>query len=207
LEVLRAPLQGFVQAADIIVFILVIGGAFKVLEATGAVSAVIGRITAGFRGREILLIPIVMVVFSLAGAVFGMSEETIPFVMLFVPLALALGYDSITGIAMPFVAASAGFSAAFINPFTLGIAQGIAGLPPLSGIGYRLVVWAVCTAIAITFVMRHALRVRRGPALSPTYAADEARRAAEGLGSGAAKTWQAGLLLLIPPVLTGWGPH
>ncbi len=188
---LRAPLKGFVQAADIIVFILVVGGAFKVLEATGAVRAAIGRIIVGFRGRELLLIPIVMVLFSVAGAVFGMSEETIPFVMLFVPLALALGYDSITGAAMPFVAAGAGFAAAFINPFTLGIAQGIAGLPPLSGIGYRVVVWTVCTAIAIAFVMRHAMRVRRDPTLSPTYAADEARRAAEGLGRVAAEAWHA----------------
>jgi uncharacterized ion transporter superfamily protein YfcC len=191
-DVLRAPLQGFVQAAEIIVFILVVGGAFKILEATGAVRAGIGRIIVAFRGRELLLIPIVMILFSLAGAVFGMSEETIPFVMLFVPLALALGYDSITGAAMPFVAAGAGFAAAFINPFTLGIAQGIAELPPVSGIGYRVAAWVVITAVAIAWVMRHAARVRRDPTLSPTWEQDRARRAAEGLGGEAAeRSWQA----------------
>jgi uncharacterized ion transporter superfamily protein YfcC len=190
-DVLRAPLQGFVQAAEIIVFILVVGGAFKVLEATGAVRAGIGRVIVAFRGREILLIPIVMVLFSLGGAIFGMSEETIPFVMLFVPLALALGYDSITGTAMPFVAAGAGFAAAFINPFTLGIAQGIAELPPVSGIGYRALVWLVTTGIAIAWVMRYAARVRRDPSRSPTFEQDQARREAEGLGREADAAWHS----------------
>jgi uncharacterized ion transporter superfamily protein YfcC len=190
-DVLRAPLQGFVQAAEIIVFILVVGGAFKILEATGAVRAGIGRVIVAFRGREILLIPVVMVLFSLAGAVFGMSEETIPFVMLFVPLALALGYDSITGTAMPFVAAGAGFAGAFINPFTLGIAQGIAELPPVSGIGYRIAVWSVTTGVAVAWVMRYAARVRRDPTRSPTYAQDRARREAEGLGEQAAQAWHS----------------
>jgi uncharacterized ion transporter superfamily protein YfcC len=192
--VLRAPLRGFVEAAEIIVFILVVGGAFKVLEATGAVRAGIDRTIVAFRGREVLLIPGVMVLFSLAGAVFGMSEETIPFVMLFVPLALAMGYDSITGTAMPFVAAGAGFAAAFINPFTLGIAQGIAELPPVSGIGYRVAVWTVTTGIAIAWVMRYAARVRRDPTSSPTFAQDQTRREAEGLAGGGASgfDWAGG---------------
>jgi uncharacterized ion transporter superfamily protein YfcC len=190
-DVLRAPLQGFVQAAEIIVFILVVGGAFKILEATGAVRAGIGRVIVAFRGREILLIPVVMVLFSLAGAVFGMSEETIPFVMLFVPLALALGYDSITGTAMPFVAAGAGFAAAFINPFTLGIAQGIAELPPVSGIGYRIAVWFVTTGVAVGWVMWYAARIRRDPTLSPTYEQDRIRREAEGLGADAEQAWHS----------------
>jgi uncharacterized ion transporter superfamily protein YfcC len=188
-DVLRAPLRGFVEAAEIIAFILVVGGAFKVLEATGAVRAGIARTIVAFRGRESLLIPVVMVLFSLGGAIFGMSEETIPFVMLFVPLALAMGYDSITGTAMPFVAAGAGFAAAFINPFTLGIAQGIAELPPVSGIGYRVLVWTVTTGVAIAWVMRYAARVRRDPTRSPTYAQDRARREAEGLGAGADTAW------------------
>jgi len=189
-DVLRAPLRGFVEAAEIIVFILVVGGAFKILEATGAVRAGINRVIVAFRGRESLLIPVVMILFSLAGAIFGMSEETIPFVMLFVPLALALGYDSITGTAMPFVGAGAGFAAAFINPFTLGIAQGIAELPPVSGIEYRIAVWFVTTGVAVAWVMWYAARIKRDPTLSPTYVQDLARREAEGLGgAGAEQAW------------------
>jgi uncharacterized ion transporter superfamily protein YfcC len=93
---------------------------------------------------------------------------------------------------MPFVAAGAGFAAAFINPFTLGIAQGIAELPPVSGIGYRVAVWFVTTGVAIAWVMRHAARVRRDPTLSPTWEQDRARREVEGLGRGAAEqSWSA----------------
>jgi uncharacterized ion transporter superfamily protein YfcC len=101
-----------------------------------------------------------------------MCEETMPFVLIFIPLALSLGYDRITGVAIPFVGAAAGFAGAFFNPFTVGIAQGIAGLPLYSGLVYRLVVWAVGTAIAIVVVMRYAARVRRDPRRSPVFEED-----------------------------------
>ena len=123
-----------------------------------------------------LLIPVVMILFSLGGGVWGMCEETMPFILIFVPLALSLGYDTITGVAMCFVGAAAGFAGAFFNPFTVGIAQGIAGLPLYSGLGYRLAVWAGGTAIAIAVVMRYAARIHKDPALSPTYAEDQEKR-------------------------------
>jgi uncharacterized ion transporter superfamily protein YfcC len=187
-----APVRGFAAAAEIIAFILILGGVFQVVEATGTVRSGIARTVKLFHGSEILIIPVVMVLFSLAGAVIGTAEETIPFVLLFVPLALALGYDSVTAVAMVFVGAMAGFAAAFVNPFTLGIAQGIAELPPTSGMGYRLIVWAVLTAVAIAFVMRHALRVRRDPTASPTFDIDEERRREEGLDASASdRAWTA----------------
>jgi uncharacterized ion transporter superfamily protein YfcC len=105
-----------------------------------------------------------------------MCEETMPFILIFVPLALSLGYDTITGVAIPFVGAAAGFAGAFFNPFTVGIAQGIAKLPLYSGVGFRLVIWAVGTAMAVAFVMRYAGRVRRDPRLSPVFEEDEERR-------------------------------
>ena len=74
-----------------------------------------------------------------------MSEEIIPFILIFVPMALALGYDSITGVAIPFVGAGVGFAGAFLNPFTIGIAQGIADVPLFSGIEYRMIVWVIVT--------------------------------------------------------------
>jgi len=117
-----------------------------------------------------------MVIFSLGGATFGMSEETIPFIMIFIPLALVLGYDTVTGVAIPFVGASTGFAAAFMNPFTIGIAQGIAGLPPMSGIGYRLIIWVICTTVAIWFVMRYAAKVKKDPQASITYEQDIEKR-------------------------------
>lgn len=123
-----------------------------------------------------LTIPIFMVLFSLGGAIFGMAEEVIPFILIFVPLALALEYDTMTGIAIPFIGAGAGFAGAFFNPFTVGVAQGIAELPLFSGLTYRVICWSIVTLVAIVFVMRHAAKVKRDPASSLTYELDEEGR-------------------------------
>lgn len=179
--ILKAPILGFAdpEAAPIIAFVFLIGGAFGVLQRTGAIDAGLRRLvqmSRESRTLEVLLLPVFMTVFSLGGAVFGMAEETVPFVVIFVPLALALGYDSITGAAIPFVGSAAGFAAAFFNPFTVGVAQGIAGVAPFSGAGFRMGLWVVTTGLVIAFVMRHAHRVRRDPTCSPTYEMDERRR-------------------------------
>ena len=177
---LMAPLKGFVQAANIIGFIFIVGGAFFVIQETGALEALINKISrlhARSRLMRVLFIPITITIFSVFGSVFGMSEEVIAFILLFVPLAVSLGYDSIVGVSLPFVGAGAGFAGAFLNPFTVGIAQGIAELPPFSGFGYRFVVWLVITAIAIGFVAFYARRIRRNPERSPVYRIDEYWRA------------------------------
>jgi len=174
-----APAKGFQDAAAIIVVVFIVGGAFAVIQKTGAVAAFIGALAAKFsrsRALRAFLIPVTMVVFSVGGAVFGMCEETMPFILIFVPLALSLGYDSLVGVAIPFLGAAAGFAGAFFNPFTVGIAQGIVGLPLYSGLGYRLAVWAVGTLIVVVFVMRYAARVHKDPRKSPVYEDDLERR-------------------------------
>ena len=178
----KAPILGFIDedAAPIIAFVFLIGGAFGVLQKTGAVDAALRRLVRASRQSrliEVLLIPLFMTVFSLGGAVFGMAEETIPFVLIFVPLALALGYDSITGVSIPFLGSAAGFAAAFLNPFTVGVAQGISGVPLFSGAGFRVGLWLFTTGVTVAFVMGHAHRVRRDPAKSPTFAIDRRKRA------------------------------
>ena len=114
-----------------------------------------------------------MILFSLFGAVFGMSEETIAFVVVFVPLAISMGYDSVVGVCMCYMAAHVGFAGAMLNPFTIGIAQGIAGLPLFSGLEYRFFCWIILTAIGIAFVLWYASRVKRQPDKSPVYKLDE----------------------------------
>jgi uncharacterized ion transporter superfamily protein YfcC len=185
-----SPLKGFVDAAPIIAFLFIMGGVFAVIQKTGAVTAFIQNLAIKFgrsRALRVLLIPVTMVIFSLGGAVFGMCEETMPFVLIFVPLALSLGYDTIVGVCIPFVGAAAGFAGAFFNPFTVGIAQGIAGLPLYSGIGYRLIVWALGTAIAIALVMRYASRVLKNPKASPTYEEDLEKKKALDLNLSSAQ--------------------
>jgi uncharacterized ion transporter superfamily protein YfcC len=191
--VLEAPLRGFVDGALLIAFLLMIGGSFAIFQETGAVDFGIRRLTAALSARprlEGLVIPVLMVIFSLAGSVFGMSEEVIPFVLIFIPLARRLGYDSIVGTSIPFLGAAAGFAAAFFNPFTVGIAQSIAGLPLYSGLGYRLFTWVVGTAVIVSYVMWYAARVRRNPAISPVRDID-LQREAVAAHAGTAEGWDA----------------
>ena len=175
-DVLKAPIKGMIDAAEIIAFILIIGGTFKIVFESGRITAAIARAAQLLSGKEIITIPIIMILFSIGGAVFGMSEEIIAFIGIFVPFAIAMGYDSIVGMAMPFVGAGVGFAGAMFNPFTVGIAQGIAELPPFSGVGYRTLCWAIITAVGIAFVMVYAWRVKRNPQLSPVYKYDLKRR-------------------------------
>jgi uncharacterized ion transporter superfamily protein YfcC len=197
LEIFTAPLHGFVKLAEIIVFILLVGGSFFVLNETGAIAAGTARLARALSGREFLVIPVVMTLFSFFGAAFGMCEEAMPFALIFVPLAISLGYDSIVGVCLTFLAAGVGFAGAFLNPFTLQIAQGIAGVRPVSGWEYRLVVWALSTALVIVWVMVYAARVKRDPRRSPMYELDLERREElrAGQEANATFTWRHGLAL------------
>lgn len=174
-EVLKAPIRGFEAGAEVIGFILLVGGAFGVLNRTGAIVAFLTWM-AGRVGRSharFAVIPILMFTFSLGGAIFGMSEETLVFVLVTIPLAVALGFDTMTGIAIPFVGSQVGFAAAFINPFTLGIAKGIAEQPFDEGKGYRMLCWFILTTFCTGMVLAHAYRVAHSPSASPTPALDE----------------------------------
>lgn len=176
-EVLKAPMQSFARSttAEIMAFLLIIGGAFMIIEKTGAITAAITRASAIFMkhpGLRSLYIPVSMTLFSLGGATFGMSEEVLIFIPIFIPLSISLKYDSLIGISVPFLGASAGFAGAFMNPFTLGIAQGIAQLPLYSGLGLRTIIWVCATAAAIVFVMLYARKIEKNPKASLTYEFD-----------------------------------
>ena len=160
-QVLSAVYHGFVKQAGIIVFILVVGGAFWLLNATGAVEAGIQRFIVRIGKRDLLVLVALTVLFSLAGAVFGMSEETIPFVGIVVPLVVSMGYDAFMGMLVVYVASNVGFSSAFLNPFTVGIAQGMADLPLFSGMGYRIFCWAFLTLLMVVFVCFYARRTKK----------------------------------------------
>jgi uncharacterized ion transporter superfamily protein YfcC len=162
-EVFLAFPRGLLQVSAIVFYIFLIGGTFGVITATGAVDAAIGWVVRACGGRGPLVIALLMVLFSLGGGTIGMAEETLPFLPALVLLATRLGYDEITGASIALVGAGAGFAGAFLNPFTVGVAQGIAGLPLFSGLGFRLVVWTVMTALAVGFVLLYARRVRRAP--------------------------------------------
>ncbi len=135
------------------------------------------RVTNTFKGKEILVIPMLTFLFSLGGAVFGMSEEAVPFVAIIVPLALSLGYDSIVAVGITYLACELGFSSAMLNPFTVGIAQSIAEIPMFSGIEYRTIIWFITTCIGTVFLMMYASKIKKNPKLSLVYESDQIKRA------------------------------
>ncbi|MCK4990707.1 MAG: YfcC family protein, partial [Bacteroidales bacterium] len=189
-QIFSALFDGFAGKADIIVFILIIGGAFWIMNDSKAIdvgiqsSLIRVRKLERFRlfrwlGVDNMIITLIMLIFSVFGATFGMSEETIAFIIIFVPLAISMGYDSIVGISMCFVGAGLGFAGALLNPFTIGIAQGLSSLPLFSGIEYRLFVWLVINTVGIAWVLRYAARIRRDPESSPVYETDSHWRGKE----------------------------
>ncbi|MEN6568937.1 MAG: AbgT family transporter [Rikenellaceae bacterium] len=183
-QIFGSLLEGFKKQSGIIAFVLIIGGAFQILNSSRAIDFGIlsfleksGQIEKKRFFRKIgvnnIVIIVSMLMFSLFGAVFGMSEETLAFVAIFVPLAISMGYDSITGLLMVYVAAHIGFTGAMINPFTIGIAQGLSGLQLFSGIEYRIFVWILLTTLIISFTLYYASKVKKNPKISPMYELDE----------------------------------
>jgi len=175
-EIALVPFNGMKEAADIIILLFIIGGSFSIIKDTGALSAGIYRVTKIMKGKEFIMIPILMTLFALGGGIFGMYEEVLPFVGLIVPIAIAMGYDSIVGVSIVYLATTLGFCGAFFNPFTVGVAQGIAGLPLFSGAGYRIIVWASMLTVGIIYVLIYAARIKKNPRLSECYKADEETR-------------------------------
>ncbi len=173
-QVFSALFEGFVDKADIIIFILIIGGAFWIMNESKAIdvsiqsflrfskriehSSIIRKI-----GADNLIFILIMTMFSIFGAVFGMSEETIAFVIIFVPLSVSMGYDSIVGVSLCFVAAALGFAGAILNPFTIGIAQGLSNLPLFSGIQYRMLCWLIINIAGFIFIIRYAISIKKNP--------------------------------------------
>ena len=169
-------------AIDIALFILVIGGFLGVTLKTGAIQAGIGSLVQRMRGRERLLIPVLMCVFALGGSTFGMAEESLAFYALVITVLIAAGYDALTGAAVVLLGCGIGVLGSTVNPFATGIASGIAGVPISEGLIGRLVLLVAGLAIGIFFVMRYADRVRKDPTKSVVFdmkAENEARFQAE----------------------------
>ena len=164
------------SAVGIVAFILVIGGAFGIVLRTGAVDQGILAMIDRTKGAERFLIPVLFVLFSLGGAVFGMGEEAIPFAMILVPMFIAMGYDAVVGVCVTSCATQIGFGASWMNPFSLAIAQGIAEVPILSGAGFRIVLWFLFTGIGAGFTMLYAAKIKKDPTASVAYDSDAAYR-------------------------------
>lgn len=175
---LTAPIKGFISAAQVIGFCFLVGGAFGILNATGAIEAGLFRVIRRGEKKKHLknwILVFIMLFFSISGATFGMSESVLVFILITVPLAIAMGYDSIVGICISFLAAGIGFAGALTNPFTVGIAQGISEITLFSGWEYRLFIWVLLTGLLIFYVLRYARKIEKNPEKSPVYEIDKQR--------------------------------
>ncbi|WP_312700125.1 YfcC family protein [Sedimentibacter sp.] len=168
-DVLKAFPKGLGAAQGIVFFIFIVGGSFNVINKTGAIEAGISKVALWLKGAEVLLIPIIVFIFSIGGGTIGMAEEAIVFVPIGIALARSLGYDAVTGMAIVALGAATGFVSGFMNPFTVGVAQGIAGIPMFSGIGLRFVIWAASLVLVIGYIYRYASKVKKDPTKSIVY--------------------------------------
>lgn len=216
-DVLQAPTRGIQEAIEVVAFILIVGGSFQVITKTGAITSGMGRVVRRFKNKDILIIPIAMVLFALGGTSFGMAEETLPFFAIFMPIMMAMGFDSMTAFMVVFVGARTGYIASTINPFNVLIAQGILGIQGNPQLWLRMIAWVVLTSVAITWVVLYARRVKKNPESSITFeddiakkvefAADESALDAEFTGrqKGVLAVFIAGMCLIIWGLVTqGW---
>lgn len=216
-DVLQAPTRGIQEVIEVVAFILIVGGSFQVITKTGAITSGMGRVVRRFKNKDIVIIPIAMVLFALGGTSFGMAEETLPFFAIFMPIMMAMGFDSMTAFMVVFVGARTGYIASTINPFNVLIAQGILGIQGNPQLWLRMIAWVVVTAVAITWVVLYARRVKKNPESSITFeddiakkvefAADESALDAEFTGrqKGVLAVFIAGMCLIIWGLVTqGW---
>jgi uncharacterized ion transporter superfamily protein YfcC len=154
-----------VDAADTVFFIFIAFASISVMVSTGAFHALIAMLIGlFFKGRaRILMIPIFITLIGMASSTIAVFEEMFPFIPLFVAVAAAMRYDAIVGMSIVALGIGLGYSGAFLNPFTVGIAQDIAGLPPYSGAGYRLICHLVTIVLASAYVMIYAANISRHP--------------------------------------------
>lgn len=160
-------------AVGVVAFILISGGAFGIILKTGAIESGIFSMISKTKGAEVILLPILFILFSLGGAIFGMAEEAIAFSMIMIPLVIAMGYDSIVGIMITYVSTQIGFATSWMNPFSVAVAQGIAGVPILSGAGFRIILWILFTGLGVLYTMIYAKKIKKDPLKSIAYESDK----------------------------------
>ncbi|WPM05509.1 YfcC family protein [Borreliella sinica] len=169
MTVLTAMSKGMEHAAEIIIFVLIVGGAYGIIMKTGAIDAGIYCLIKKLGHKDKLLIPLLMFIFSIGGTVTGMSEETLPFYFVMIPLIVALGYDSLVGAAIIALGAGVGTMASTVNPFATGIASAIASISLQDGFYFRIILYFVSVLVAIIYVCAYASKIKKDPSKSLVY--------------------------------------
>lgn len=173
-DIFLAIPNGLIGGATVIFFVALVGGGMGLITRSGALNIGIARLIDRLgptRGGLILIF--LYAIFTLMGGFLGLIEGAIPFMPLAISIAVGLGYDTIVGVAIAIVGGIAGFAAGPTNPFTVAIAQNIAGLPIYSGIGLRLIMFLIIPVVGLLYVMGYAKRVKENPAKSLVASVDQ----------------------------------
>ncbi len=192
-------------------FILFIGGSFAIMNKSGVLPGILTGLVKKFSDRKRLFLIINVSLFSFLGSSMGILEEMVPLILIFVPLAYRMGWDSITGAAIPFLSSGFGFAAATFNPFTVGTAQKLADVPLFSGLEIRIPFFLVSTTCVILYLLYYTSKIEKNPEKSPTYAMDKKIKAtlnldqpmsAESIGK-APVIWMLICFVLIAGIVVG----
>lgn len=211
-DVFKAVPRGVKGASGIVGFLMIIGGALNVMASTGAINGALGHVVTKVKGREMLLIPVLLTIMTCLSTFAGCSEEYIAFVPLIMAVCYALGFDSIVAVAMPLAAVSGGYGAGVTNAFTVGVAQSISGLPMFSGIEIRVAMLVALIIINVSYTMWYARKIKKNPESSYMYDYDQIYRpqmdlsAYEGdnvLMTGRQKIIMAGFVVTVGAILVG----
>ena len=159
-EMFQAIYNGFNDAASVIFFVFISYASISIIIASGAFNGLVAALLKVFKGKaRVAIIPIFMFIIGIASSTIGLFEEWFPFIPVFAGIAVAMGFDALVGLAIVALGAGMGYSGAMMNPFTVGVAQGIAEVAPMSGMGYRFICHMAMLVVAAFFVCRYALKV------------------------------------------------
>lgn len=161
-------IAGFFTALPIILYIVAIGGFLEILTQTKTLEAGISSLQNKFNGKEIILVPVLFILFSLGGTTFGMQGETVALIPLIIPFFIFAGFDAMVGLLVIIIGTTTGIAASVVNPFSVGVmADGLSSsnfeVTVATGIVVRIILWVVLTAIGVTFVTWYAARVKKNP--------------------------------------------
>lgn len=172
-QILQAPGKGIQRGIEVIAFVFIIGGVFAVMDKTRAMTVGLKKLVNKLGDKGIVLIPILMLLFGLGGSTFGMSDELVPFYLLLMPIILSMGYDSMTVFLIVCGGATMGYAASTINPFSVLIAQGVAGIHGNPQLTFRMIQFVIIMTIIIVFTMLRANAVKANPEKSVTFENDK----------------------------------
>lgn len=168
-NILKSIPLGMKEAASIIFFVFIVAGSFEVLSSTGFTEASIGVLLRKYQGKEQILFPMIITALAIGAATFGMAEETIIFVPILVALSKAMGYDSMVAVALAYGGIRAGHINGMINPFSVGIAQGLSELPLYSGLWFRSIFFVLTIIFTSIVILRYAKKIKMDPTKSLMY--------------------------------------